>query len=416
MYKCSVIYLCVSALVLVACDNSSQIAEPEQPRSRQLTLDLRPVDAEVFFPGLNRAYEAGMALDYGRYMVDLSHPQYVSERRWIEHDGRSQPEVYLRPKTYPLIVDTWPYGTVTTVTSLASAEQWTWAEGLELLPGDYRARVEKAGYEPAEQRFTVVLDGEAVTLNVVLTALPKNPGDRFRDGLASGGQGPEMVVIPAGEFEMGDAVGKGGFNELPLHPVQIGRPFAVSLTEVTIGQYRQFVNDRKIVSSIAESDDPLLPVSNVSWWDAQAFVNWLTEQTGERYRLLSETEWEYVARAGVQGDYTWGETVNCEQARFDAYGRCGEHGATQVGRYSANTFGLFDVHGNVWEWVQDCYSLTYDETPRDQRAFNQADCIQRTVRGGSWILNGNKIRLSYRNWRAPEYRNDDTGIRVARDL
>ena len=209
-------------------------------------------------------------------------------------------------------------------------------------------------------------------------------GSVFRDCV----QCPEMVVVPAGSFVMGSPSSEAGRNddEGPQRRVTIGSAFAVGKHEVTRGEYGRFVSETGHSSGDScwvfdgkwkersgyswkdpgfdQSNDH--PVACVSWNDAKRYVRWLSGKTGERYRLLSEAEWEYAARAGTTGPYHTGGTISAGQAN---YGRNND-GTVPVGRYGSNGFGLHDMHGNVWEWVEDCWS---------------GDCGKRVLRGGSWL-------------------------------
>ena len=175
------------------------------------------------------------------------------------------------------------------------------------------------------------------------------------------------------------------------------------------------------------------PVINVHWGDAWLYADWLTEQTGEQYRLLSEAEWEYVARAGTQTARYWGETEReqCQYANgYDAFAhieieshiepvgcRDRQVRTAPVGSYRPNDFGLFDVLGNVWEWVDDCQTYDYEGAPTDGSSWHSGDCTQRMFRGGSWSRGPEYIRSGTRGvWLAATSRNRTTGFRVARVL
>ena len=154
------------------------------------------------------------------------------------------------------------------------------------------------------------------------------------------------------------------------------------------------------------------PVINVSWQDAQQYVAWLSRRTGQRYRLLTEAEWEYAARAGTVTAYSFGTSISPSLAN---YAESGLRQTQIVGRYPANGFGLHDVHGNVWEWVQDCYAATYYGAPSDAaEAVTGGDCSSRVLRGGSWGGPPQLLRSAHRNWSLPYFRFNLFGFRVAR--
>ena len=157
------------------------------------------------------------------------------------------------------------------------------------------------------------------------------------------------------------------------------------------------------------------PVINVSWEDAVAYTAWLSEATGERYRLPSEAEWEYAARAGSVTKYSWGNEVGHNRA--NCY-RCGSQWDREmtapVGSFRPNVWGLHDMHGNVWEWVQDCWNGNYQGAPTDGAAWESGDCSQRVLRGGSWDYNPRYLRSANRTNDLTMYRNFTVGFRVAR--
>ena len=237
----------------------------------------------------------------------------------------------------------------------------------------------------------------------------RKPGDEFRDCPEC----PEMVVVPSRRFMMGSR--SGGNDERPVHRVTIARPFAVGVYEVTFGEWDACVSDRGC-GGYWPSDRGWgrgrRPVVNVSWNDAQAYVEWLSWKTGKGYRLLSEAEWEYVARAGTRTKYWWGDTIGRSRANYNR-----NHGKTvDVGSYAPNGFGLYDVHGNVWEWVEDCWNGSYRGAPSDGSAWESGNCGLRVVRGGSWYSIPWILRSAYRNWNTTGDRSDDAGFRVARTL
>jgi formylglycine-generating enzyme required for sulfatase activity len=159
------------------------------------------------------------------------------------------------------------------------------------------------------------------------------------------------------------------------------------------------------------------PAINVSWPDAQRYVEWLSRLTGRSYRLLTEAEWEYAARAGTATAYYWGDEIGKGNANCDGCGSEWDSKQTApVGSFAANSFGLYDMAGNVWQWVQDCYHDGYDGAPGDGSAWTEGDCRRRVVRGGSWIDLPRNLRSAIRNWDTSGYRDVDLGFRVGRTL
>ncbi len=248
----------------------------------------------------------------------------------------------------------------------------------------------------------------------------RQPGETFRDALRSGGSGPEMVVIPAGSFRMGCVSGVACENdELPVRQVTIPRPFAVGKYEVTFAEWDACVSAGGC--SHRPSDvgwgRGRRPVMNVSWDDAQSYVRWLSSATGATYRLLSESEWEYASRAGSGTAYSWGNQIGSGRANCDGCGSRWDGSQTApVGSFSPNAFGLHDMHGNVWEWLQDCLNESYGGAPSNGSAWQSGDCSRRVLRGGSWDIFPWILRSAYRGWNSTDIRYFINGLRVARTL
>ena len=237
----------------------------------------------------------------------------------------------------------------------------------------------------------------------------RRPGRRFRDC----DECPQMVVIPAGSFKMGSS--DGDDDERPEHRVEIGEPFAVGVYEVTFEEWDACVAAGGCAGYRPDDEGwgrGKRPVINVSWEDAQEYVEWLREKTGEEYRLLSEAEWEYAARAGSRTRYSFGDEITPGQANYG-----GNIGKTlPVGIYGANGYGLYDMHGNVWEWVQDCWNGSYAGTPSNEKAWKTGDCSRRVLRGGSWNYSPGGLRAANRSWGDSGGRSGSSGFRVARTL
>ena len=240
------------------------------------------------------------------------------------------------------------------------------------------------------------------------------PGDTFSDTLRSGESGPEMIVVPAGTFRMGclSAAGCSDY-ELPVREVMIEQPFAVSKYVVTLEQFNRFAPGRAWAGYKFEGPGTS-PASWVSWADARAYAEWLSEETGEKYRLLSEAEWEYVARAGSTTPYPWGDELGVDHANCI---RCGDEFefTAPVGRFPPNAWGLHDMQGNGWEWVEDCWNDNHEGAPSDGTARLEGDCAYHVIRGGSWRDGPRELRSAFR--RPVEYRRfRGENFRVAREL
>ena len=237
------------------------------------------------------------------------------------------------------------------------------------------------------------------------------PGDTFRE---CANDCPEMIVLPAGEFMMGGY----GF-EGPQHKVLFAKPFAVSKFEITFKYWDACVAVGRCGQYRPPDEDwgrATRPVIYVNWDDAQSYVAWFSKMTGQIYRLLSEAEWEYAARAGTQTVYSWGDQIGIGNANCDGCRSKWDNRMTApVGSFKSNPFGLYDMHGNVWEWVQDCYEDYYNGAPTDGSA-RSGDCSNRVVRGGSWFNPPNSVRSGKRDRLAPGLRFNSQGFRIARTI
>ena len=226
-----------------------------------------------------------------------------------------------------------------------------------------------------------------------------------------------MVVIPSGTFRMGCLSSDGcEDDEKPVREVRI-RSFALSKYEVTYAQWDVCVTDgrcRQASSKYGSGQQPVI----VSWNEAQAYARWLSESTGERYRLPSEAEWEYAARAGTETKYHWGDDVGFGNARCTDCEGFFQQRTALIGSFAPNGFGLHDMHGNVNEWVEDCYMIGdgYDGAPSDGSA-RLGYCRFRAIRGGSWLSGSEEIRAAARGAARPDNIRDYLpGFRVARSL
>ena len=231
---------------------------------------------------------------------------------------------------------------------------------------------------------------------------------------------PEMIVVPAGDFTMGSPpTEKGRFpNEGPQQHVTIATPFAVSRFDVTFADWDACVS----VGACPAAGDGgygrgTQPVINVSWDDAQQYVAWLSRMTERPYRLLTEAEWEYAARAGTTSPYPWGDDIGSGNADCKGCGSNWDNLQTSaVGSFKPNAFGLYDMNGDVWQWVLDCYHSNYNGMPTDGSVWSGGDCKFRDLRGSSWRSDPQYLRSANRLWLAPDSRHDDIGFRIGRTL
>ena len=278
---------------------------------------------------------------------------------------------------------------------------------------------------------------------------PVQSVEAFRDRLRIGGEGPAMVMLPAGRFRMGSPSAETGRydNEGPVHTVTISRPIAMGQYPVTFADYDRYVSAMG-AERPTDEDSGLLqtfferqperpnrperpadegwgrgrrPVINVNWHEAKAYAAWLSEQTGKRYRLPSESEWEYAARAGTETAYSWGDEINCSQARYGRRygGECSNSGdgPVPVGSFEPNPFRLYDLHGNVWEWVEDCWHDNYEGAPSDGNAWTGGDDDSlRVMRGGAWFSYPRYVRSAVRFGDPPSRHSIAYGFRLVQDL
>jgi formylglycine-generating enzyme required for sulfatase activity len=232
---------------------------------------------------------------------------------------------------------------------------------------------------------------------------------------------PEMIVIPAGEFMMGSPLNTvATVGEIPQHKVTITKRFAVSKFDVTFVDWDACVS----VGGCSQVGDSLMgrgtkPLINMTWDDVQDYLTWLTEMTGQQYRLLTEAEWEYAARAGTTTAYYWGDEIGTGNANC---GGCGSkwdgRETSPVGSFKPNAFGLYDMAGNVFQLVEDCYHENYEKAPTDGSAWVDGDCSRHMTRGGSWSAIPLQSRSANRNLilRFAGYRFNTLGFRVGRTI
>jgi formylglycine-generating enzyme required for sulfatase activity len=249
------------------------------------------------------------------------------------------------------------------------------------------------------------------------------PGDTFRECVSELEKDycPEMVVVPPGRFMMGSPDDEKGRSddESPLHPVTIAKQFAVSKFELTFDEWdtcRDYGDCEDV------SDDEYgrgrQPVINTTWNHAQSYVAWLSRMTGKAYRLLSEAEYEYAARAGTQSVYPWGDDIGVNKANCAGCGSPWDNKQpASVGSFDKNQFGLYDMVGNVWEWVEDCYQKGYKRAREDGSALTEmANCRLRRVRSAYFQSSPVALRAAQRSELTPNFKSRGLGFRVARTL
>lgn len=244
-------------------------------------------------------------------------------------------------------------------------------------------------------------------------AADRPPGTVFRDCPTC----PELVVVPAGRYVMGDNRSRFA-SERPAHLVTIAKPLAVGVREVTFDEWQACL-DEKGCTKVPDDHNwgkGRRPVVNISWPEAVGYTEWLSRKTGQTYRLPTESEWEYVARAGTTTEYWWGDDPGMERANCRNCGPEISHKSLPVGSFAANPFGLYDVHGNVWEWVQDCWNPDHKGAPADGSARLTGSCQERVTRSGSWYYVNTNVRSAYRSKYPADAFSYGIGIRVFREL
>jgi len=288
---------------------------------------------------------------------------------------------------------------------------------------------------PVMPKRPAAREGMSSRLSAVSTAVPVGPehalpraGQQFRDCEAC----PLMIAVPEGKFRMGSPETETGRweDEGPAHEVLISRRFAIGLYEVTFAEWDRCVEAGACPGPVSDTEGAAAdegwgrgnrPVINVSWNDAHLYIAWLSKLSGVNYRLPSEAEWEYAARAGTASPYYTGNTIAPSQANYDSHESY--HGSptgiplrktVEVGSYPANPFGLYDMLGNVMEWVEDCAHDSYDGARADQLAWTAGNCNLRIERGGSWYQGPRILRSAFRAPEPMELRDRETGFRIAR--
>ena len=317
---------------------------------------------------------------------------------------------------------------------LAGAGYYAWVQGmLDEIISDVTTRVEQQ-MKPVEPEIISEQQPEIVApvKQVKPRELVKQPEiskpeplvqeqyvdkpDPFTDRLKVGGRSPMMIQVPRGTFRMGNTSGLISSDETPRHAVTL-RAFSMSVNEVTYAEYDVFAKaTRRKQPDSGGQDRKNHPVNDVSWDDALAYTRWLSKQTGKRYRLPSEAEWEYAARGGQRSTYWWGTTKGSGMAHcFDCGSELNTGKSAKVGAYKSNQFGLNDTAGNLYEWVHDCYHRDYNDAPGDGSVWDGGDCSVRVVRGGAFRSPALSMRVENRETFPSNKGQYNVGIRLVRD-
>ncbi|MGE0624790.1 MAG: SUMF1/EgtB/PvdO family nonheme iron enzyme [Pseudomonadales bacterium] len=394
-----------------------------------LTVVTSPADAMVRFPELEVGYRPGVRLPIGEQLIEVSRNGFETQQiRFDVRYGDNHTRVAL----------TRALGAIRVRTNRRDAEirlayegadgrrtTVPYEDGMRLPVGPVEVTARALGYRTAFRTADVVREG--VSVDLTLAPMNVRVGETFRDPLVDGGEGPLMIVVPPGRFVMGTPGGVPSVT--PATERLLAQPFAMSVNEVSVAEYARYAT-----AAGARLDDRLIaadePVRYVSWAESVAYADWLSRQTGQRYRLPTEAEWEYVARAGSVTDYFFGDDPArlCEFANIadqsskrifrewsvtacdDGFGRL-----APVGSFPPNPFGLHDLLGNVAEWVLECGVPPYDGAPEDGSEVNRGQsCDTHGIRGGAWDSQAEAVRSARRAFSRD--RGDDRGIRLVKEL
>lgn len=348
--------------------------------------------------------------DFERKKVELLH-EFNS---FVGKPEFAAGKVTLDKNEYDIVSGIWP---IMITQSLWAAKRWSpagWETWITLSRDDAR----KLFADGAEQYVYVTFNDDGKADKWVVAGggarYPVSWGNLILSNLPP----PKMVAIPPGSFTMGST--DGDSNGKPVHRVTIGTAFELSATPITFDQWDACLADGGC-GGYKPGDGwgrGKYPVINVSWNDAQNYIAWLNRKTGKTFRLPTEAEWEYAARGGTTTTYWWGDAVGTNNANCNGCGnRWDGRQTAPVASFRANPFGLYDMLGNVFQWVQDCYADNYQNAPADGSAvLENNSCDVRVLRGGSWSYSPNYLRSAYRGGYNPGIRGYDIGFRVARTV
>ena len=372
----------------------------------RLTVTATPRDAWVEVDGQRLAERTPVTLEdlpAGTVQLTLGAAEHrpLTVAVDIPRDGLARLEPALEP--IPLGSLTLDLDPADATVTLADAEL-RYRPGVRLPQGAHRVVVSRDGYSDVTR--TIDVSGDTRVRIALELAIPAGESRVF-DGM-------EFVWIPAGEFRMGSTSREARADEQPVTQVRISRGFWLGKHEVTQAEWQRVMGSNP---SHFDECGPTCPVERVGWNDAQEFIGRLNARGGgNRYRLPTEAEWEYAARAGTTTGYWWGNAIGDNRANCIGCGNQWDGASTApVGSFAANAWGLHDVHGNVWEWVQDCWHENYEGAPGDGSAWTSGgDCSRRVLRGGSWIYLPRILRAAFRLRLDGGSRSSDVGFRVAR--
>ena len=299
-------------------------------------------------------------------------------------------------KKYSLTVNVTPLDSTISIVN----PNMEYKPGIALAPGRYDVQVKREGYKTVRQWVTLTDTDVTLDITLELTSQIARP-KTLRNTI-----GMEFVLIPSGEFMMGS--NNGWDREQPVHKVTISQPFYLGKYEVTQAQWKVVMG----TNPSRFTDDPNLPVENASWEDVQKFIRRLNAiERGTKYRLPTEAEWEYGARAGPEGT-----RYHTDVDAIAWYSGNSNRKTHAVGQKLPNAWGLYDMHGNVWEWVQDWYAEEYYQRSPTRDPQGPDEGASRMIRGGSWNFVARDCRAAIRYNYAPDFRGYYLGFRLARSV
>ena len=395
-----------------------------------LTINASPSGSRIRLTNPDAVYADGMELAAGEYTVELSKPGFPTLNERVKvGPGANRYSFELKRVEVAVLVTVMPANAEITLEYQLDGltRERPYSAYTRVPAGRVNVIARASGYRTLRRSITAGNDG--ARLNLVLERFTVTAGEHFQDSLKSGSKGPELVVVSSGRYQMGDATGEGAADEQPVHEVILTQPFAIGIYEVSQAEFDSYLRATGQATAQIAPETQNLPVVDVDFAAANAYLHWLSEQSGYQYRLPSEAEWEYAARAGSTGSFAHGNDLAslCEFAniadqstktRYRTWdvADCTDGFAkiAPVGRLKPNAFGLYDVAGNVSEWVADCWSRNYSRARSDEQPFEDRRGCQRVFRGGSWDSQPETVRVSYRE--SSDRSNDDRGFRVLREL
>jgi serine/threonine-protein kinase PpkA len=320
--------------------------------------------------------------------------------------------------TYALTIKTTPSDARIRLLSISDK----YKDGIPLASGRYRIEISKTGYKTKTE--SIDIKNEPLNIAFELEAIPdiSNPTRAAIPNIVYGGKNaPSLIRIPAGSFIMGD---DSSAHTAPTHKVTLNKAFAITKYEITFAEYDFFAQStNKPLPGDNGWGREDRPVIHVSWEDANAYARWLSKTTGKKFRLPTEAEWEYVARAGSAARYWWGDSeldakgkANCRRGCSSSFSGLFGSKTAPVGSYLPNPFGVYDTAGNVSEWVQDCYEENYTEAKANGSAYEHKQCQGRVVRGGSTKDSAQRLSSSARDNIPSGYLNETLGFRLVMEL